>query len=165
MFFKHNENPRHTQFYRISDEKACITHVAYLSLLGYLRRRNALYRSVAEPAEASELLNSSSVALHENCGHVPEAKTQPQNTDCITRRITVDYIPLSKGARCQRADRKFRKFHRGNHFQPRRRCCRAARYTATSTNWGRTGTTLGILQIICTQSVGRAAGTRKRKRE
>lgn len=39
---------------------------------------------------------SSSDALHENCGHVPEVKTQPQNTDRITRRIILDYIPLSK---------------------------------------------------------------------
>lgn len=36
--------------------------------------------------------------VHENCGHVPEVKTRPQNTDCITRRIILDYIPLSKGA-------------------------------------------------------------------
>lgn len=43
---------------------------------------------------------SSSGALHENCGHVPEVKTQPQNTNRITRRITLDYIPLSKGV-CQ----------------------------------------------------------------
>jgi len=52
-------------------------------------------------AIASELSGgSSSGALHENCGHVPEVKTQPQNTDRITRRIILDYIPLSKGA-CQ----------------------------------------------------------------
>lgn len=115
------------------------------------------------------------VALHENCGHVPEVKTQPQNTDRITCRITLDYIPLSKGCLPDEANggcgggggSKIQEIPSRKSLSAPRPLLAiiAARYTATSTNWGRTGTTLGILEIICTQSVGRAAGTRKRKRE
>lgn len=161
-----------TQFSTISGENL---HRASIALFECLPRWNALYGGWSQPAaRASELSGSSSSgALHENCGHVPEVKTQPQNTDRITRRITLDYIPLSKGA-CQTKPGKGR--GRGSKIQeiPSRKSLSAprpllaaiaARYTATSTNWGRTGTTLGILEIICTQSVGRAAGTRKRKRE
>lgn len=81
-----------------------------IALLECLRRWNALYGGQSQPAaRASEVSGgSSSGALHENCGHVPEVKTQPQNTDRITRRIILDYIPLSKGRALARRDRQRR---------------------------------------------------------
>lgn len=57
-----------------------------------------------------------------NCGHVPEVKTRPQNTDCITRpyyprlHSTFEEHLLGRAGKGEE-DRKFRKFHRENHFQ------------------------------------------------
>lgn len=85
---------------------------------------------------------------------------RPQNTDCIG----LQYYPRLHSAFEGRTRRRGIE-NSGNSIVKITFGRAAAGIPQRARIRGRTSTTLGILRIICTQSVGRAAGTRKRKRE
>lgn len=83
---------------------------ACLSSLGSLRWWNALYRAAGEGRARMNLervYQGGAFTSRKLWTRSGSQDARPQNTDWITRHITLDYIPLSKGAEGNSGSRRW----------------------------------------------------------